>query len=56
MSTLNFTVIDLDFPAGSKNKTATLITGEEQAFLIDAGFTRADGHRLVAEISTPARL
>jgi glyoxylase-like metal-dependent hydrolase (beta-lactamase superfamily II) len=50
MSTLDFTVIDLDFPLGSKNKTATLITGEEQAFLIDAGFTRADGHRLVAEI------
>ncbi|MFE7835155.1 MBL fold metallo-hydrolase [Streptomyces sp. NPDC057474] len=50
MSTLAFKVIDLDFPVGSKNKTATLITGEEQAFLIDAGFTRADGHRLVAEI------
>ncbi|WP_371574295.1 MBL fold metallo-hydrolase [Streptomyces sp. NBC_01314] len=50
MSTLDFKVIDLDFPVGSKNKTATLITGEEQAFLIDAGFTRADGHRLVAEI------
>ncbi len=50
MSALDFKVIDLDFPVGSKNKTATLITGEEQAFLIDAGFTRADGHRLVAEI------
>lgn len=50
MSTLDFKIIDLDFPVGSKNKTATLITGEEQAFLIDAGFTRADGHRLAAEI------
>jgi glyoxylase-like metal-dependent hydrolase (beta-lactamase superfamily II) len=50
MGTLDFKVIDLDFPVGSKNKTATLITGERQAFLIDAGFTRADGHRLVAEI------
>jgi glyoxylase-like metal-dependent hydrolase (beta-lactamase superfamily II) len=50
MSTLDFKVIDLDFPVGSKNKTATLITGEREAFLIDAGFTRADGHRLVAEI------
>jgi glyoxylase-like metal-dependent hydrolase (beta-lactamase superfamily II) len=50
MSTLDFKVIDLDFPVGSKNKTATLITGEQQAFLIDAGFTRADGHRLVAEV------
>ncbi|WP_194818721.1 MBL fold metallo-hydrolase [Nocardia sp. XZ_19_385] len=50
MSTLDFKVIDGDFPVGSKNKTATLITGQEQALLIDAGFTRADGHRLVAEI------
>src|SRR3954454_12747746 len=50
MSTLDFHIIDLDFPVGSKNKTATLITGDEQAFLIDTGFTRADGHRLVAEI------
>jgi glyoxylase-like metal-dependent hydrolase (beta-lactamase superfamily II) len=50
MSTLEFTVLDLDFPAGSKNKTATLVTGEHDALLVDAGFTRADGHRLVAEI------
>lgn len=50
MSALNFKVITLDFPVGSKNKTATVITGQEHAFLIDAGFTRADGHRLVAEI------
>ncbi|MEV6728456.1 MBL fold metallo-hydrolase [Streptomyces sp. NPDC051364] len=50
MSTLDFKVIDLDFPVGSKNKTATLITGEQGAFLIDTGFTRADGHRLAAEI------
>ncbi|WP_017626221.1 MBL fold metallo-hydrolase [Nocardiopsis chromatogenes] len=50
MSTLDYRVFDLTFPAGSKNKTATLITGEEQAFLVDAGFTRADGHRLAAEI------
>ena len=50
MSTLDFKVIDLDFPVGSKNKTATLITGPDHAFLIDCGFTRADGHRLVAEI------
>ncbi|GAB2502683.1 MBL fold metallo-hydrolase [Nocardiopsis aegyptia] len=55
MSTLDYNVLDLDFPAGSKNKTATLITGEEQAFLIDAGFTRADGHRLVAEILDSGR-
>src|SRR3954464_2238136 len=50
MTTLSFTILDLDFPAGSKNKTATLVTGESEAMLVDAGFTRADGHRLVAEI------
>src|SRR5947209_2278849 len=50
MSTLDFKVIDLDFPVGSKNKTATLITGEEHALLVDTGFTRADGHRLVADV------
>ncbi|GHH26180.1 MBL fold metallo-hydrolase [Streptomyces lanatus] len=50
MSTLSFKVLDLDFPAGSKNKTATLVTGENEALLVDAAFTRADGHRLAAEI------
>jgi glyoxylase-like metal-dependent hydrolase (beta-lactamase superfamily II) len=50
MSTLDFTILDLDFPAGSKNKTATLITGQQEALLVDAGFTRADGHRLAAAI------
>ena len=47
---LNFEVFDLDFPAGSPNKSATLITGPSKAMLVDAGFTRADGHRLVAAI------
>src|SRR3954471_13864481 len=50
MGTLGFTVLDLDFPVGSKNKTATLVTGEREALLVDAGFTRADGHRLVAAV------
>jgi glyoxylase-like metal-dependent hydrolase (beta-lactamase superfamily II) len=50
MSTLSFKILDLDFPAGSRNKTATLVTGENQALLVDAAFTRADGHRLAAEI------
>ena len=50
MTTLDFQVFDLDFPVGSKNKTATLVTGETDALLVDAGVTRADGHRLVAEI------
>ncbi|WP_406437282.1 MBL fold metallo-hydrolase [Streptomyces sp. NBC_01613] len=50
MSSLSFKIIDLDFPVGSKNKTATLVTSENEALLVDAGFTRADGHRLAAEI------
>ena len=50
MSDLNYTLIDLDFPAGDKNKTAVLVTGETDAMLFDAGFTRADGHRLVAAV------
>ncbi|MEU5633147.1 MBL fold metallo-hydrolase [Streptomyces rishiriensis] len=50
MSTLDFKILDLDFPVGSKNKTATLVTGERDALLVDAAFTRADGHRLAAEI------
>jgi glyoxylase-like metal-dependent hydrolase (beta-lactamase superfamily II) len=50
VSTLDFAVIDLDFPVGSRNKTATLVTGDSDALLVDAGFTRADGHRLVAEV------
>jgi glyoxylase-like metal-dependent hydrolase (beta-lactamase superfamily II) len=50
MNTLSFQVLDLDFPAGSKNKTATLVTGENEALLVDAGFTRADGHRLAAAV------
>ncbi len=50
MNPLDFKIIDLDFPVGSKNKTATLVSGEHDALLVDAGFTRADGHRLVAEV------
>jgi glyoxylase-like metal-dependent hydrolase (beta-lactamase superfamily II) len=50
LSTLDFTILDLDFPVGSKNKTATLVTGEREALLVDAGFTRADGHRLAAAV------
>jgi glyoxylase-like metal-dependent hydrolase (beta-lactamase superfamily II) len=50
MSTLDFEIFDLDFPVGSKNKTATLVTGTDDAILIDAGFTRADGHRLAAAV------
>lgn len=47
---LDYQVFDLDFPAGSPNKSAVLVTGPTEALLVDAGFTRADGHRLVAAI------
>ena len=47
---LNYEVFDLDFPVGSPNKSAVLVTGQTEALLVDAGFTRADGHRLVAAI------
>ncbi len=50
MSALDFTILDLDFPVGSQNKTAVLVAGEQELLLVDAGFTRADGHRLVAAI------
>ncbi|WP_205325138.1 MBL fold metallo-hydrolase [Glycomyces sp. YM15] len=50
MAALDFTIFDLDFPAGSPAKTATLVTGEHEALLVDAGFTRADGHRLAAAV------
>lgn len=47
---LAYQVFDLDFPIGSPNKTAVLVSGETDAILVDAGFTRADGHRLVAAV------
>jgi glyoxylase-like metal-dependent hydrolase (beta-lactamase superfamily II) len=50
MTDLQYTIIDGDFPAGVKNKTATLVTSENEALLVDAGFTRADGHRLAAAV------
>ncbi len=50
MSPLKYTVLDLDFPAGQKNKTAVLVEGEREAMVFDAAFTRADGHRIVAEV------
>lgn len=46
MSDLSFTV--LDFADSSLNKTSVLVTGEREAVVVDAAFTRADGHRIVA--------
>lgn len=40
----------IDFADGSLNKTSVLVTGETEAVVVDAAFTRADGHRIVAEV------
>ncbi|MCI2957532.1 MBL fold metallo-hydrolase [Agromyces atrinae] len=48
MSALHFTIID--FADASLNKTSVLVTGERDAIVIDAAFTRADGHRIVAAV------
>jgi glyoxylase-like metal-dependent hydrolase (beta-lactamase superfamily II) len=55
MTDLTYTIIDGDFPAGAKNKTATLVTSQNEALLVDAGFTRADGHRLAAAVLDSGR-
>ena len=48
MSNLGYTVIDA--ADSSLNKTSVLVTGETEALVVDAAFTRADGHRIVAEV------
>ncbi|MEV6827018.1 MBL fold metallo-hydrolase [Amycolatopsis sp. NPDC051102] len=48
MSTLDYRVIDA--ADSSLNKTSVLVTGETEAVVVDAAFTRADGHRIVAEV------
>jgi glyoxylase-like metal-dependent hydrolase (beta-lactamase superfamily II) len=48
MSALTYKIIDA--ADTSLNKTSVLVTGETEAVVVDAAFTRADGHRLVAEV------
>lgn len=48
MSDLTYTVIDS--ADSSLNKTSVLITGEQEALVVDAAFTRADGHRIAAAV------
>jgi glyoxylase-like metal-dependent hydrolase (beta-lactamase superfamily II) len=48
MSQLTFTV--LDAADTSLNKTSVVVTGESEAIVVDAAFTRADGHRIVAAV------
>lgn len=48
MTQLTYTVIDA--ADSSLNKTSVLVTGDTEALVVDAAFTRADGHRIVAEV------
>jgi glyoxylase-like metal-dependent hydrolase (beta-lactamase superfamily II) len=48
MSNLSYAVIDS--APESLHKTSVLITGETEALVVDAAFTRADGHRIAAEV------
>ena len=48
MSELTYTIIDAAH--SSLNKTSVVITGETEALVVDAAFTRADGHRIVATV------
>ena len=48
MSHLAYTVIDS--ADSSLNKTSVLVTGETEALVVDAAFTRADGHRIAAAV------
>jgi glyoxylase-like metal-dependent hydrolase (beta-lactamase superfamily II) len=48
MTALNYKIIDA--ADRSLNKTSVLVTGETEALVVDAGFTRADGHWIVAEV------
>jgi glyoxylase-like metal-dependent hydrolase (beta-lactamase superfamily II) len=48
MSALTHTIIDA--ADSSLNKTSVLVTGETEAVVVDAAFTRADGHRIVAAV------
>lgn len=48
MAKLTYTI--LDATDASLNKTSVLVAGQTEAVVVDAGFTRADGHRIVAAV------
>ncbi|WP_410638549.1 MBL fold metallo-hydrolase [Amycolatopsis sp. lyj-346] len=48
MSSLSYRVIDA--ADTSLHKTSVLVTGETEAVVVDAAFTRADGHRIAAAL------
>jgi hypothetical protein len=51
-STLEFTVLGLDFPVDSANKTVTPATGEQEAMPVNAGPTR-EHRRPAAQVFNP---
>ena len=54
MANLTYTV--LDAADTSLHKTSVLVTGETEALVVDAAFTRADGHRIVAAVLDAGKL
>lgn len=48
MPLLDYSV--LDTTASSLHKTSVLVTGDTEAIVVDAAFTRADAHRIVAAV------
>ncbi|MFE3192652.1 MBL fold metallo-hydrolase [Nocardia sp. NPDC059240] len=48
MTALDYRIFDS--ADASLNKTSVLVTGPTEAIVVDAGFTRADGHRIAAEV------
>ncbi|MBO9567674.1 MAG: MBL fold metallo-hydrolase [Cellulomonas iranensis] len=53
MTDLSYLVLDTS--PGSLFKTSVLVTGEREAVVVDAGFTRADGHRIAAAVLDSGR-
>ena len=53
MTALSYSILD-SAPA-SLHKTSVLVTGETEALVVDAAFTRADGHRIVAAVLDSGR-
>jgi glyoxylase-like metal-dependent hydrolase (beta-lactamase superfamily II) len=53
MTTPSYSI--LDTAPSSLHKTSVLVTGETEALVVDAAFTRADGHRIVAAVLDSGR-
>ena len=48
MSAVTFQILDAS--DASLNKTSVIVAGDSEAVVVDPGFTRADGHRVVAAL------